>query len=97
MTDSDIRIIQETIVKTVNGKIDRLHENINEHNKKHENDMLEVREHMASVKPILDEYQEREAARAYAKKTGDGIKWLAGVVAAIGALWIVFMQLNPFK
>lgn len=101
MNDELLRAIREEIPKSVkesvNGKIDSLHKKVDDHNKQHELDMLEVRNHINLVQPILDDYQQKEAALKYAKEKGDAIKWLAGLVAAIGGLWIVFVQHNPFR
>lgn len=70
--------IQETIQKTVNGKIDGLKEDVRKHNERHEADMLLVREHMKVVEPYL------QGATAM-KALGNGLKWLGGIVAA----WLV--------
>lgn len=86
------RSTREAIEKTVNGKLDRLDKKIDQHNSKHEADMVEVREHIAEVKPILTEYKEREAARAFALRTGNAIKWIAGVGTALGVLWLMVLQ-----
>lgn len=71
--------VPDEIKKTVNGKIDGLRKLVEEHNEKHEKDMEDI-------KPVLQDYKERQAATAYAKKIGDGVKWTAGLVSAAGII-----------
>ena len=53
MTKTEIKIMQDTISKTiqttVNGKIDQLKAQITEHNRKHEADMEEIRPYIQGV------------------------------------------------
>lgn len=86
MTEEDIKRIQETIISTVNGKIDRLHDKMDSHNVKHEADMAVVREHIEKVEPIIQEYQEKELVKKIAKNTGDKLNYAAGIVVSIMAL-----------
>lgn len=72
-------VIRQTIKETVNGKIDRLKEIIEEHNAKHEKDMAEI-------KPIIEAFNGVSIA-------GNGIKWVAGVGTAIGILWMISKSL----
>lgn len=76
----------ETVKTTVNGKIDALHTKVDAHNQRHEADMEEVRKHMEDVKPIVQEYQEKETVKKVAKETGDQVKYVASVIASVGAL-----------
>ena len=76
MTQEDRDAIIAVIKETVNGKIDRLTDKVEQHNVRHEEDMTEVRQHMADVKPMLD-------ALNGSKVLGSLIKWIAGIVAAI--------------
>lgn len=91
MTEEDIARIQETIVKTVNGKIDAISRKQDEqialnveHNEKHEADMKEVRGHMEQVRPYL------EGVRGI-KLLGDTGKWIVG----LGVVWLAFKGLFP--
>lgn len=90
MTEEDIKRIQETIIKTVNGKIDSLHEKVDAHNERHEEDMLEVKEHIKKVEPILEAYTGAGAL-------GSFMKWLSGVVVSFSILWLAIKGLFPFK
>lgn len=84
MNETDISFLREEIAKTikttVNGKIDRLTELVEEHNRKHEKDMEDI-------KPIIEAYQGFNTA-------GNLVKWIAGVGTAIGVLWITLMSLT---
>lgn len=76
----------EAVERFVNGKIRDLTALVKEHNAKHEADM-------ADLKPIIVEYKERVAARSYAKKVGDTVKWTAGLATAIGVLWMALKSI----
>lgn len=91
MTPDDIRkTIEEAVGKSidakVNGKIDRLSEKIDQHNAKHEEDLVEIKEHMAETRPIIEAYKGFNTA-------GNLVKWMAGVGTAIGVLWIMIRSL----
>lgn len=77
-------VIKAEIKKNVNGKIDRLAEDVRLHNQKHEEDMREVKEHIKEVKPILDAYNG-------SKVLGNLVKWLAsvGVGVALMYSWVI--------
>lgn len=90
MTEEDVKRIEETIRKTVNGKIDSLHEKVDRHNERHEEDMTEVREHIKKVEPILEAYNGMGAL-------GSLMKWLSGVVVSVGILWLAVKGLFPFQ
>ena len=81
MSPDDRQAIIEVIEKTVNGKIDRIEKKIDTHNTKHEEDMVEVREHIKEVKPILNAYNG-------GKTLGDFFKWFAGV----GVAWLLIQN-----
>jgi hypothetical protein len=74
-----------SIEKYVNGGIRDLRKMVEDHNAKHEEDMADIR-------PIISEYKEREAAKSYAKKLGDTVKWSAAVIAALGGIWAIFFK-----
>lgn len=77
--------LQETIITTVNGKIDRIEKKIDTHNEKHEEDMLEVREHMANAAPVIEAYNAVGNVGAF-------IKWVGGVATAISVLWLLLTK-----
>lgn len=90
MSEEEITRLEErlasTVVKTVNGKIDRLHEKIDNHNTKHEEDMNDVREHMKQVQPYLQ-------GAAGIRVLGEALKWVAG----LSVVWIAVKGIIPFK
>lgn len=77
--------LEVVVRKTVNGKIDNLTDLVQDHNEKHERDMLEVREHMTDVKPILEAYNGTKAL-------GNLVKWVGGIVLTVGAVWAIFSK-----
>lgn len=79
--------IRFTIKEAVNGKIDAINAKIDTHNVKHEEDMVEIRVHIAETKPILKAYEG-------GKVLGELIKWLAGVGVAYLAIK-TFITGNP--
>ena len=80
MSPEDREAIVAVIKETVNGKIDRLTDKMDEHNRTHETDMKEVRAHIEETKPIIDAYKG-------SKVLGEFIKWVAGVGAALLLVW----------
>lgn len=95
MTEEDIARIQETIVKTVNGKIDAISKKQDEqielnreHNVRHESDMLEVREHIKKMEPIMEAY-------TGGKALGGLLKWTAGVIISCGVVWAAAKGIFP--
>lgn len=88
MSEEDLKKIQDTIISTVNGKIDRLHEKVDAHNTQHEQDMTEVKEHIKKVEPILEAYTGGIAL-------GGLVKWSAGVITAVGVVWLSIKGLIP--
>lgn len=83
MTEEALQVIRDTIKETVNGKIDRIKDLVELHNKRHEQDMLEVKKHIEKVTPIVEAYNGFNSA-------GNLVKWMAGVGTAIGVLWMMF-------
>ena len=83
MNEEVLQVIRDTIKETVNGKIDHLREMMEEHNEKHERDMVEVKEHIEKTTPMIEAFNSVSIV-------GNGIKWIAGVGTAIGVLWILF-------
>lgn len=90
MTPDDLDILKEHIVtvikSTVNGKIDAIEKKIDQHNFKHEADLVEIKEHIAETKPVIEAYKGLNTA-------GNLVKWIAGVGTAIGVLWVMAMQI----
>lgn len=84
--DHNRRDTTEVVERVVNGKIRELKSLVEKYNEKHETDM-------ADIKPIILEYKERQAMKAYAKRYGDGIKWTAAVITAFGILWVAFKSI----
>lgn len=76
MNAADKAFIEDVIKSTVNGKIDRLTDKVDQHNAKHEEDMRDVREHIEQTRPIIEAYQGGKAL-------GELAKWIAGAGAAI--------------
>jgi hypothetical protein len=91
--------IEETIRKTVNGKIDGLKVDVQglkdiseahaeamfKHNEKHEEDMTLVREHIAEVKPYL-------IGASGIKILGNSGKWIGGIIITIAAAWAILFK-----
>lgn len=82
MNEEILQTIRDTIKETVNGKIDSIEEKLDEHNEKHEADMVIINKHLEETRPIIEAYRGFNTA-------GNLIKWLAGVGTAIGVLWII--------
>ena len=76
MNAADRTFIENVIKTTVNGKIDRLTDKVDQHHAKHEEDMRDVREHIEQTRPIIEAYQGGKALGSLAK-------WVAGVGAAL--------------
>lgn len=68
-------------IDSLGGKIDKLTKLVEEHNTRHEADMEDLR-------PIIIEYNERQIRDKFLKNAGEGAKWIAGVLTAIGVLWL---------
>ncbi len=75
----------EVIERTVNGKINNLTKLVEEHNAKHEDDMKEVRSHIAEVRPYLD------SARGV-KFLGETGKWIASTIVVVAAAWALLFK-----
>lgn len=48
--------------------------------------------HIEATVPIVKEYQERQSARAFAKRYGDTVKWGGGIILTIAAVWALFFK-----
>lgn len=81
MDEKILEAIRQTIKETVNGKIDRLKDLMEEHNRKHEEDMVEVKEHMIKTTPIIEAFNGINTV-------GNMVKWIAGVGTAVGVIWL---------
>ncbi len=85
MDDAIIKQIQETIQVTVrevvNGKVDKISQKIDEHNTKHEADMVRIL-------PVLEAYESAQNGGRLALKIGTG-------VTVIGGAWLVIKQIFP--
>lgn len=73
------------IEKYVNGGIRDLRKLVEEHNTKHEADMVEVREHIAVTKPIIEAYTTGKNSITF-------IKWISGIVVTVAAAWALFFK-----
>ena len=82
--------VRDTIEKKVNGRIEALHTKVDEHNSKHEEDMDIVKEHMKKVEPILEAY-------TGGKALGGLVKWAAGVITAVGIVWLAIKGELPTR
>ena len=54
--------------------------------------MGKVSNHLEKVEPILTEYNERIAAKSFAKRYGDFIKWGTGIILSVAATWALFFK-----
>lgn len=81
MEDAIIKQIQETIKTTVNGKIDSISAKIDEHNSKHEADMVRIL-------PVLEAYESAQNGGRLALK-------IAGVGTVLGTAWITAKTIWP--
>ena len=90
MTEEELGVLRAEIAfsikTTVNGKIDALRGDIQEHNTKHENDM-------ERMMPIILTYEASEAALNTAKTSGKVVLWIAGFITAVGGAVLVIKQL----
>ncbi len=74
------------IKDVVNGKIDRLSTKIDEHNAKHEQDMVRIM-------PALESFEEWQRDKEVAAKSGKIVLWLAAFVTAVGSAWLIIRQI----
>ncbi len=81
MPDAIIKQIQETIEITVNGKIDKISTKIDEHNTKHEADMVRIL-------PVLEAYESAQNGGRLALK-------IVGVGTVLGTAWITAKTIWP--
>ncbi len=96
MNDEQLQELKEdlraTLQAKVNGKIDDLKRIVLDHNERHEEDMLDVREHMARSTPVIEAFEEWQTTRKTLGNVGNSVKWLAGLATAVGVLWIIVRQ-----
>jgi hypothetical protein len=78
--------IANGIKLNVNGKIDKLSSEINDHNKIHEDDMKRVL-------PVIEAYEEGQRDLNTAKKAGRGVLWVSAAVTGIGGAYLVLLQI----
>lgn len=88
MSDEVLQAIRETIKETVNGKIDRIDQKLDEHNRKHEKDMQDLR-------PIIKEFKERQIRDAFLKESGEKLKWISSIMAALLVMWLFIKGFIP--
>lgn len=97
MTEEELEILKaglkEVVKETVNGKIDRLTQKVDEHNTRHEEHMGMVINHMERATPAIVAYEEAMATKKVLGNFGNGAKWLASVITAVGILWFGLIQL----
>lgn len=72
-------VLPGAIEKTVNGKINNLTTLVKDHNKKHEEDMTDIR-------PIIQEYKERQAVQNFASVWTGRIRAIASTITALGII-----------
>jgi hypothetical protein len=97
MTKAEIAAIREgvgnAIKVNVNGKIDVLRREIEEHNKRHEQDMVRIL-------PIIEAYEASERFAEDAKRNGKkaimAVLWTGTFVTAVGGGWLILRQLFHF-
>lgn len=85
LTDS----VRQAVKETVNGKIDRIREDLIEHAKRDEENMKVIRTHMEETRPYL------EAATGL-KRVGDFIIYIRNVslsLAGVAVVWYAFKNL----
>lgn len=84
--ESTAKAIQET----VNGKIDNMRKEINDHNKKHEDDMKRLM-------PVLESYESTQRHLADARAGGKTILWIAGFITAVGSAYLIIINIFTTK
>lgn len=85
--------VMDTVKVTVNGKIDRLTNLMQAHNEKHEEDMKEVRLHINTVQPILENYETFQKTIQGVEETGKFTIGVAVFITSVGAAWLMIKQL----
>lgn len=71
----------ETTNIELNQKIDNLISLVEAHNIRHEQDMEDMR-------PIIQNYKDRQVLNRFAKDYGELVKWVASIFAALTVLWL---------
>ena len=94
---SSVERTRETIAvaikDVVNGKIDRLSAKIDEHNARHEADMVEVRKNIEDTKPIVIAFKKGQQDLDTATRGGKIVLWLGATVSAIGGAFLVLRMI----
>ena len=78
--------VAKTIQVTVNGKIDKITQEILYHNQRHEKDMVRIL-------PVIEAFEEAQNDIRVAKKGGKMVLWLAATVTALGGAVLIIMRL----
>ena len=81
MDEATVKIIQETIRSTVNGKIDDIRTDLYAHNVSHEADMKRII-------PVVEAYESAQNGGKFLMKT-------AGAITILGSAWIAAKQIFP--
>ncbi len=71
--------VRETIEKTVNGKITRLDQKLEEYIQRDEQWKTEDNEWKKTVQPVVDAY-------LTANRIGDFVQWISKVIVAVGVI-----------
>jgi len=86
-------LISDTIKSTVNGKIDKLTLLMDDHNKKHEEDMKMVKGHIEQVTPILEKYETFQKTVEGTQSVGKIVIGVAVFITSVGAAYLMLKQL----
>lgn len=90
--DTFIERIESTIEKKVNGKIDRLDKKIDDHNVRHEEHFVQVKQYMEKTDKHIEEVAPIIQAYQGGKVIGNALKWFSGVAIATAALWALISK-----
>lgn len=77
--------LAEAVHENVNGKIDKLDEKIESHNRRHENDMKRIL-------PTILAYEASQRVLEDARVGGKFILWWSGFVIAVGSAYLIIRQ-----
>ena len=84
--DEEQEWIAAAIKTNVNGKIDKMREDLANHNEKHENDMRRLM-------PIIESYETAVRTTSDAKKVGTIAMWWAAFIIAMGSAFLTIKHL----
>lgn len=76
----------EAIQVTVNGKIDKLRIEVDDHNLSHAKDMQRII-------PVIEAFEASEQFAKSAKTSGLVILWLAGFITAVGSAFLILRNI----